>query len=431
MKDQNAELFKRAICVMPGGVSSPVRAFRAVGGEPLVAKSAFGSKIIDANNNSYIDFCMSFGPLILGHAHPYVIEKLKTGIGQGTSFGITNEHEISLAERIIGHYKIIDWVRFVNSGTEAVMSAIRLARAVTNRTLIIKFEGCYHGHVDSLLVKAGSGLATFGISTSKGILEEMAKHTIVLPLGNKEALQICMEKYGDKVAGIIIEGVPANNGLLIQSKDFMQEVQQIAHQYGALFILDEVITGFRIGLRGAAGYYDLKPDIITFGKIIGGGLPVGAYGGNISLKEFVAPLGPMYQAGTLSGNPLVMIAGNAVFDIIDGHPQLYSELEHVTKEFVTKLDVIFSNYGINIQIPIIGSIFWLALQNHPVYIPKDLTPKAIELFSLLFRKCLKEGIYLPPSAYEVCFMSLAHTDDILITALESFEEIAKEVSYNV
>ena len=331
--NSNKSLIRRAEKVMPGGVSSPVRAFKAVGGSPKIIDYGKGSKIFDIEGNSYIDFCMSFGPLITGHAHPYLVEKVLEAVKKGTSYGATNYHEIILAERVVEHHPGVSWVRFVNSGTEAVMSAIRLARAYTNRKIIIKFDGCYHGHVDSLLVKAGSGLATFGIVTSEGVLAETARNTIVLPLGDIEKFKTVIEQYSEDIAAVIIEGIPANNGLLIQSKSFMKIIEGITHRNGSLFILDEVITGFRLGFSGATGFYDLQPDIVTFGKIIGGGLPIGAYAGRAELKDLIAPLGSMYQAGTLSGNPLAMVAGNAMLDIIESNNRFYSELEKITKNF--------------------------------------------------------------------------------------------------
>lgn len=415
MKNEN--YVKRAKQVMPGGVSSPVRAFKSVGGIPRIVRKATGAYMVDVDNNKYIDFCMSFGPLIAGHANPAVVESLKEAVSNGTSFGATNEQEIILAERIVKSHPAVDWVRFVNSGTEAVMSALRLARAKTNRSKIVKFEGCYHGHVDQLLVRAGSGLATLGISDSAGIPPETSSQTIVLELGNKKALDQCVEEFGQEIACVIIEGIPANNGLLIQSKEFMHYVQKKAKECGALFILDEVITGFRLGFSGATGYYDLQPDIVTFGKIIGGGLPIGAYCGKNELINLIAPLGSMYQAGTLSGNPLAVVAGNATLDIIESNKNFYRNLNSSRKQFTDRLHEILQEKNYTVHIPSIESIFWVVFQNKPVFKPADLMDKSQQNFNEIHSKLLSNGIYFPPSAFEVCFFSLAHTDEVITEAL--------------
>lgn len=409
----NRDFLTRAQEVMPGGVSSPVRAFKSVGGEPRIIKSAKGAYLTDIENKSYIDYCMSFGPMIVGHAHPRVVDAVKRAVENGTSFGATNDQEIILAERIVKHHPALEWVRFVNSGTEAVMSAIRLARAKTGRSLIVKFDGTYHGHADALLVKAGSGLATLGIVDSAGVPKEVSGQTIVLELGSTTALDECITKYGQDIACIIIEGVPANNGLLIQSAEFMQYIQTKAKECGALFILDEVITGFRLGLQGATGYYNLQPDIVTFGKVIGGGLPIGGYGGKKELMNLVAPLGSMYQAGTLSGNPLAVTAGNATLDVIESTPHFYKTLESRNQAFTEQLYNTFKAHNYEIHIPKIQSIFWMVFQQDQVTKPADVKPEAKEKYASFHKKALENGLYLPPSAFEVCFLSLAHSDDIL------------------
>lgn len=413
----NKEYLTRAQAVMPGGVSSPVRAFKSVGGEPRIITSAKGAYLTDVENKTYIDFCMSFGPMIVGHAHPHVVESLHKAIERGTSFGATNDQEILLAERVVKHHPAVDWVRFVNSGTEAVMSAIRLARAKTNRSLIVKFDGTYHGHADPLLVKAGSGLATLGIVDSAGVPKEVTSQTIVLELGNTSALDACIEKYGSQIACIIIEGIPANNGLLLQSREFMHYIQHKAQEAGSLFILDEVITGFRLGFSGATGYYGLNPDIVTFGKIIGGGLPIGAYGGKKELMDMVAPLGKMYQAGTLSGNPLAVTAGNATLDIIENTSDFYESLALNSRNFTEDLLEIFNKHTITVQIPKVESIFWLLFQPENVAKPSDVKPEAKEFFSKFHKEALNSGLYFPPSAFEVCFLSLAHSEEVLKSAL--------------
>ena len=414
----NKDFLARAQKVMPGGVSSPVRAFKSVGGEPRIIKSANGPYLTDVDNKTYIDYCMSFGPMIVGHAHPRVVDAVKKAIENGTSFGATNDQEIILAERIVKHHPGVDWVRFVNSGTEAVMSAIRLARAKTGRSLIVKFDGTYHGHADALLVRAGSGLATLGIVDSAGVPKEVSGQTIVLELGNTEALDKCVETYGSQIACIIIEGVPANNGLLIQSPEFMHYIQDKAKDCGALFILDEVITGFRLGLQGATGHYNLQPDIVTFGKIIGGGLPIGAYGGKKELIDLVAPLGSMYQAGTLSGNPLAVTAGNSTLDVIESTPNFYQSLATRTKNFTEDLYNTFVAHNYEIKIPEIESIFWIVFQNDLIAKPSDVKPATKKLYADFHKKALLNGLYLPPSAFEVCFLSLAHSEDILAKTVQ-------------
>jgi glutamate-1-semialdehyde 2,1-aminomutase len=421
--NSNIDLFDRAKKVMPGGVSSPVRAFKAVGGFPKIIKKASGAKIYDIEDNEFIDFCMSFGPLIAGHAHPKIVTAIQKTVEKGTSFGATNQQEIILAERIVQSHPSADWVRFVNSGTEAVMSAIRLARTATKKDIIIKFDGCYHGHTDSLLVKAGSGLATFGITDSGGVPESISKHTIVLPLGDISKFRSIIQEYENNIAAVIIEGVPANNGLLIQSKEFMKSIELITHQFGALLILDEVITGFRIGLEGATGYYDLKPDIITLGKIIGGGLPIGAYCGKAQYMNLISPLGSMYQAGTLSGNPLAVVAGNAMLDIIQSKSNFYPDLETKTQTFVKSLKSIFDEKSLDVNIPAIASLFWVVQQEKVPNSPSEISNSAINFYSKFHSKSMDNGLYLPPSAYEVWFLSLSHDSNILDATLSKLNNV--------
>ncbi|OLS27050.1 MAG: Glutamate-1-semialdehyde 2,1-aminomutase [Candidatus Heimdallarchaeota archaeon LC_3] len=419
----NMDLLDRAKKVMPGGVSSPVRAFKAVGGFPKIIKKASGAKIYDIDGNEFIDYCMSFGPLIAGHAHPKIVKAIQKTVENGTSFGATNQQEIILAERIVQNHPSADWVRFVNSGTEAVMSAIRLARTATKRDIIIKFDGCYHGHTDALLVKAGSGLATFGIIDSDGVPESISKHTIVLPLGDISRFRSIMQEFENYIAAVIIEGIPANNGLLIQTKEFMKSIESIAHQYGALLILDEVITGFRIGFEGATGYYNLKPDIITLGKIIGGGLPIGAYCGKIELMDLISPLGSMYQAGTLSGNPLAVVAGNTMLDIIQSTSSFYSDLESKTLNFAKNLKRIFDEQGIPVNIPAIASLFWVVQQENIPNSSSEISNSAINYYSKFHKKSMDKGLYLPPSAYEVWFLSSSHDSTTLDVTLSKIKSI--------
>jgi glutamate-1-semialdehyde 2,1-aminomutase len=426
-QSKSTDLLTRAKAVMPGGVSSPVRALKAVNGEPLIIERASGAKIWDVDQKSYIDLCMSFGPLILGHAHEDVINRINLIATSGTSFGTSSPLEVELAEQIVKFHPSTDWVRFVNSGTEAVMSAIRLARGYTGRNMILKFSGCYHGHADSMLVKAGSGLVTFGISSSQGVPKDTSKDTIVLPLANVDLLKKTFEQFGSEIAAVIIEGIPANNGLLIQSKEYMHQIQTIAHHHGALMIVDEVITGFRIGLGGATEFYGLKPDIVTLGKVIGGGLPVGAYGGRKELMDHIAPLGSVYQAGTLSGNPLAMAAGNTTLSILEKH-DIFSKLDQLGNRLESGLFDTFQTLNIPITIRRVGSILWPILQKDVKPLnPEDITSDAVEKYSALHKYAREEGIYLPPSAYEVAFLSTSHNEALIDQLLEKFEKVGKKL----
>ncbi|MHA2170743.1 MAG: glutamate-1-semialdehyde 2,1-aminomutase [Candidatus Kariarchaeaceae archaeon] len=426
-QSKSNELLARAKAVMPGGVSSPVRALKAVNGEPLIIERASGAKIWDVDQRSYIDLCMSFGPLILGHASKAVTNAIEEVVGKGTSFGTSSLGEVELAEKIIKFHPSTSWVRFVNSGTEAVMSAIRLARGYTKRNIILKFGGCYHGHADSMLVKAGSGLATFGLSSSAGVPENTSKDTIVISLGDISLVQQAFENHGDEIAAVIIEGVPANNGLLIQSKEFMKELERITHENGSLVILDEVITGFRLGKGGAAEYYEIDPDIVTFGKVIGGGLPVGAYGGRKELMEYISPLGSVYQAGTLSGNPLAMSAGNATLALLNDKA-IYEDLERFGNMFEKGCYTIFNELGIPLSIRRIGSIIWLIFQSsvEPIN-PEDINPEAVEKYNKFHRIAKDEGIYFPPSAFEVAFLSLAHDEQIISELLDKIKTVGQKI----
>ena len=377
-----------------------------------------GCRIWDADGNEFIDFCCSWGPLILGHDHPKVRNKILETIANGASFGAPTRLENELAELILSNNKYIQKIRFVSSGTEAVMSAIRLARGATGRNKIIKFEGCYHGHADSLLVNAGSGLATFGISSSAGVPKSFAKETIVLPLNDREAVDKAFEQYKDDIACIIIEPVPANNGLLLQDKEYLEYLREISSEHGTLLIFDEVISGFRVSFTGAAGYYNIQPDIITYGKIIGGGLPVGAYGGSDEVMSHISPDGNVYQAGTLSGNPVAMAAGIAqLTECLK--PGFYSELERKTKFFISHCQLPIANC----QLFSIGSIFWLAFtdKNH-IKSADEIDPSGMEKFKVLHKELLERGVYLGPSGYEVGFVSSAHTEDYLKLAAKAFCE---------
>ena len=406
-RDTSSELFRKAKTLFPGGVNSPVRAFKSVGGVPLFIKEGKGCRITDEDGNTFIDFCCSWGPLILGHAHPHVQEAIFDAVRKGTSFGAPTRLENELAELIIENNRFIEKLRFVSSGTEAVMSAIRLARGVSGKNKIIKFDGCYHGHVDALLVKAGSGLATFGVSTSAGIPEAFASQTIVLPLNDLHAVEDCLKKFAGDIACIIIEPIPANNGLLLQGKNYLNGLRKLCDEYGVLLIFDEVISGFRVGFEGAAGLYDIRPDIVTYGKIIGGGMPVGAYGASAQIMGQVAPDGPVYQAGTLSGNPVAMAAGKATLQELL-KPNVYKQLEKKTNVLVTRVQGHAEVRTYPVRVAHAGSIFWVSFSDKPVVRADEIDPVRMENFKRFYAALLEAGVYFGPSGYEVGFVSTAH-----------------------
>jgi len=427
MKRSNSEkLYETAKNFFPGGVNSPVRAFKAVEGAPLFIKKGEGPYIWDEDDNKFIDFCCSFGPLILGHNHPEVYDNITENLQNGTSFGAPTKLENELAEIILSRNPYIDKIRFVSSGTEAVMSGIRLARGYTGKNKIIKFEGCYHGHVDSLLVKAGSGLATFGESSSAGVPENVAADTIVIPLNDEKALEECFSKYKNELACAIIEPIPANNGLLLQEKSFLLKLRELCTDNNVLLFFDEVISGFRVAFSGAAEYYDITPDIVSYGKIIGGGLPVGAYGAKNHIMKSVSPDGPVYQAGTLSGNPVAMSAGIAQLTVCS-QKGFYEDQEKRTKGMVEPINAYAKEKGYTFEIFTVGSIFWLAFSDKLAIrradeIGSDMTP-----FKNLHKALLERGVYVGPSGYEVGFVSLVHSEEVLEKAVEAFCSALDEV----
>ena len=415
------QLFEKAKTLFPGGVNSPVRAFKAVGGHPLFIERGEGSHIYDADGNGFIDFCCSYGPLILGHAPAEVVSAVYETVKKGTTFGAPTRLENELAEMIISNHSYIEKIRFVNSGTEAVMSGVRLARGYTGRDKIIKFEGCYHGHVDSLMVNAGSGLATLGTSSSAGVPEAYVKETIVLPLHDEDAVRKAIKEYKDDIACIIIEPIPANNGLLLQDKKFLQFLRDICTSEGIMLFFDEVISGFRVGFEGAAGLYGIAPDIISFGKIIGGGLPVGAYGASHEIMSCIAPDGPVYQAGTLSGNPVAMAAGKAQIEVCLSHG-FYEELEKKTATFVDEINAFAEAKGYAFKIFRVGSIFWVAFtEKDAINRSTDIDPNSMANFKTLHGALLDRGVYIGPSGYEVGFISRAHSANDLKIAVEAFK----------
>lgn len=421
-REKSAELFEKAKNYFPGGVNSPVRAFKSVYGTPLFIERGDKAHIWDADGNEFIDFCCSWGPLILGHNTPEIREAVQAQLGKGLSFGAPTALENNLAELILSNNKFIEKIRFVSSGTEAVMSAIRLARGYTKRDKIVKFEGCYHGHSDSLLVKAGSGLVTFGETSSAGVPKAFADETIVIALNDTAALQQVFADFKDQIAAVIIEGIPANNGLLIQDKEYIQFLRNITKENGSLLIFDEVITGFRLGFEGAAQYYNIQPDILTYGKIIGGGMPVGAYGASADIMSNISPDGSVYQAGTLSGNPVAMAAGIAALSIL-AQPGFYENLEKTTLSFVENLRLFIAEQQLEVKIFTIGSIFWFAFTSQEKIQRADqIDPNSMDKYKIMHRELLNRGVYFGPSGYEVGFISAAHTSEDLEQALIHIKE---------
>ena len=421
-------LFEEAKNYFPGGVNSPVRAFKSVHGAPLFIKEGKGCRIVDEDDNTYLDFCCSWGPLIHGHDHPVIRERVIEAVRRGTSFGTPTRLGNELGKLILDNHRYIEKIRFVSSGTEAVMSALRLARGITGKSKVVKFEGCYHGHVDSLLVKAGSGLATFGVSTSAGIPEPFARETMVLPLADQEAVEATLEKHAADIACIIIEPIPANNGLLIQDAAYLEYLRSACTRHGVLLIFDEVISGFRVGFEGAAGYYGVQPDILTFGKIIGGGMPVGAYAGSREVMAHIAPEGPVYQAGTLSANPVAMSAGYAALELLL-EPGVYEGLEARAIQFTDRIQNYAATKGYGLNIQRIGSIFWLAFADDRIKRADEIDPASMEKFKTLHAALLDRGVYLGPSGYEVGFVSNAHTPADLDQAADIMQD-ALEIVFN-
>jgi glutamate-1-semialdehyde 2,1-aminomutase len=419
-------LFEKSKTYFPGGVNSPVRAFKSVDGSPLFIKKGDGAMIWDEDDNAFIDFCCSWGPLILGHNNPSVYQHIVDALGNGSSFGAPTRLENELAELILSNNPFIDKIRFTSSGTEAVMSAIRVARGYTGRDKIVKFEGCYHGHADALLVKAGSGLVTFGNTSSAGVPVAFANETLVLPLNDATALRKCFEEYGDQIACVIIEPIPANNGLLLQEKDFLLLLREICTQYGALLFFDEVISGFRVAFAGAAELYGIAPDIVSYGKIIGGGLPVGAYGAKKEIMACVAPEGPVYQAGTLSGNPVAMAAGIAQLQELI-KPGFYQDQERRTHLFTDKINAHAKAKGYAFELVTIGSIFWISFDNSKHIRKSEEINPDMTGFKHLHSALLNKGVYLGPSGYEVGFISAAHTDEVLNNAANLFIAALDEI----
>jgi glutamate-1-semialdehyde 2,1-aminomutase len=408
--DESRKLQKRAEQLIPGGVNSPVRAFRSVGCDPLYIVRGQGAHIWDADGNKYVDYIGSWGPLILGHAAPKVIEAIIAAARNGTSFGASTPSEADLAELVIAAFPHMQKVRFVSSGTEATMSAIRLARAYTKRKYIVKFEGCYHGHADALLVKAGSGIATLGIPGSAGVPEEFTQFTLALPYNDPSAIEQAFEKFKHQIACVIVEPVVGNMGCVPPARGYLATLRAITKQDKSLLIFDEVMTGFRLAYGGAQELYGIQPDLTTMGKIIGGGLPVGAYGGPSEIMDLIAPLGPVYQAGTLSGNPLAMAAGYATLSHLREHKDVYAKLDKQSATVVAGVAAAAHDAGVTMCHNRVGSMFTWFFTKGPVTDWPSAAKSDTEAFARFFRAMLENGIYLPPSQYEAAFLGAAHTE---------------------
>ncbi|MBN2321386.1 MAG: glutamate-1-semialdehyde 2,1-aminomutase [Acidobacteria bacterium] len=428
MTPKSKHMFSRAQHRIPGGVNSPVRAFQSVGGHPRFIKSGQGCRIRDIDGHTYIEYLGSWGPLILGHCHPKIKAALQKQISLGTSFGASTESEVVLAEMIADALPSIDKVRLVNSGTEATMSAVRLARAFTGRHKIIKFDGCYHGHVDSLLVKAGSGVATLGLPDSPGIVPQDSNYTISVPYNDPDTLEDVLNRNRSEIAAVILEPVAGNMGAVLPAKGFLQRLRKLTREHGALLIFDEVITGFRLSYGGAQQLLKVKPDITCLGKIIGGGLPIGAYGGHREIMKWVAPEGPVYQAGTLSGNPLAVAAGIATLKVLKKASN-YSKLERMTQNLVSGLQKAADQAGVTVRINTIGSMFTIFFNDSPVTDFTSAKTSNTGSYGKFFHALLKKGFYFPPSQFETSFVSLAHTgNDIKATiqaARTAFDALAE------
>ncbi|SOC36437.1 glutamate-1-semialdehyde 2,1-aminomutase [Ureibacillus acetophenoni] len=424
--EKSIEAFKEAVDLMPGGVNSPVRAFKSVNIDPIFIDSGNGAIIKDIDGNEYIDYVLSWGPLILGHSHPEVVKAIQEQAVKGTSFGAPTLLENKLAELVIDRVPAVEMVRFVSSGTEATMAALRLARGYTKRDIILKFEGSYHGHGDSLLIKAGSGVATLGLPDSPGVPADIAKNTMTVPYNDIEAVKVVFEKFGEQIAAVIVEPVAGNMGVVPPKQGFLEGLRQITKENGSLLIFDEVMTGFRVGYNCAQGYYGVTPDLTCLGKVVGGGLPVGAYGGRRDIMEHVAPAGPVYQAGTLSGNPLAMTAGIETLSRLtpesyDYFTKLGDLLEAGIREAATK-------YNIPHTVNRAGSMIGLFLTNEEVVDFETAKTSDLSLFAEYYKLMAEEGIYLPPSQFEGLFISTAHTEEHINKTIQAFHTVFEKLA---
>jgi glutamate-1-semialdehyde 2,1-aminomutase len=424
---RSSQLFQEAQEHMPGGVNSPVRAFKSVGRDPLFITRARGSKIYDADGNEYIDYIGSWGPMILGHANARVIDAIKTAAEDSTSFGASSEKETELAKLVKKFVPAVELVRFVNSGTEATMSAMRLARGFTGRDKIIKFEGCYHGHGDSFLSKAGSGVATLGLPDSPGVTKSTAKDTLNARYNDLASVEKLIDENKREIAAIFIEPVAGNMGCVPADPDFLRSLREVCTAEGIILIFDEVMSGFRVAKGGAQELYGITPDLSTFGKVIGGGLPVGAYGGRRDIMQMIAPSGPVYQAGTLSGNPLAMTAGIETLTIIDENPKFYSDLESIGNELDTGIREVIGELGLNYVLNRVGSMFTLFFTDRPVIDFDSAKTSDTSKFAGYFSNMLDQGVYLPPSQFEACFVSAAHEKKDLDETVLSVRKALKSI----
>jgi glutamate-1-semialdehyde 2,1-aminomutase len=414
---KSVQLFAKARQIIPGGVNSPVRAFRNVALTPPFIQSAQGARLTDVDGNQYLDYVGSWGPLLLGHARAEIVDAIQTAAADGTSFGAPTEREVKLAQLICDALPSVEMVRMVNSGTEAVMSALRLARGFTGRKKVLKFAGCYHGHSDALLVKAGSGLLTMGTPDSAGVPAEYAGLTLTVDYNDCEAVAKLFRQIGDQLAAVIVEPVAANMGVVLPHPEFLPLLRDLATRYGAVLIFDEVITGFRISYAGAQGYYGVTPDLTVLGKIIGGGMPVGAYGGRRELMQLVAPVGPVYQAGTLSGNPVAMAAGIKMLQLLQTNPAIYAEIAAKTADLEKAFWDAAAQSGITVQVNRIGSLLSVFFTAQPVVDYQSAVSSDRQLFNTYFQAMLQQGIYIAPSQFEALFVSAAHTEaDLRLTA---------------
>lgn len=423
--NQSETLFQEAVTVMPGGVNSPVRAFGSVGTTPRFIKSAKGACLYDEDGNQYMDYIGSWGPMILGHANEAVIDSVTEACRRGLSFGAATAIEVEMAKLVCQLIPSIEMVRMVNSGTEAVMSAIRLARGYTGRNKIIKFTGCYHGHSDSLLVKAGSGVMTSGVPDSLGVPAGCTQDTLSADYNNLDTVTEHFKRCGEEIAAVIVEPVAANMGVVPPKPGFLEGLKDICREYGALLIFDEVITGFRLGIDGAQGYFGVTPDLTTFGKIIGGGMPVGAYGGKREIMELVSPVGGVYQAGTLSGNPVAMAAGITQLTILKEHPEYYTELNQRADQFYRSMQEIFEKAGHSWQVNHVGSLGCLYFTEQEVTDYESAKTSDTKTFARYCNYMMEHGVYLAPSQFEAMFLSLAHTEEILNDTLKIMEQYVR------
>lgn len=423
--DKSIEAMKKAEPLMPGGVNSPVRAFKSVDTPALFMDHGEGSRIYDIDGNEYIDYVLSWGPLILGHKNPRVIEKLHEAVDRGTSFGSSTLEENKLAELVIERVPSIEKVRMVSSGTEATLDTLRLARGYTGRNKIVKFEGCYHGHSDSLLIKAGSGIATLGLPDSPGVPEGTAKNTITVPYNDLDALKVAFEQYGDDIAGVIVEPVAGNMGVVPPKEGFLQGLRDMTNDYGALLIFDEVMTGFRVGYNCVQGYFGVTPDLTCLGKVIGGGLPVGAFGGKKEIMDEIAPVGTIYQAGTLSGNPLAMTSGYETLSQLT--PESYEHFNKLGDILEQGLKDVFAKHDVPITVNRAGSMIGYFLNEGPVTNFDEANQSDLELFGKMYGEIAKEGIFLPPSQFEGTFLSTAHTEEDIKQTVEAFDRALSRI----